>query len=111
DRLAVFVLPDLQIRGICRRLYEVAGRIDLEQSQLPAPDLPAQKEGGIEGDVLGLHRLTIDRVNAPDRFADELGGSEHAGDGGKGLDLTLPLDSLLQQVHDGLRDREIAGPQ
>ena len=41
-RLAVFVLADLQIGRVLRRLDEIAGRIDHVQAQRPAFDLAAE---------------------------------------------------------------------
>ena len=54
DRLAVFMLADLQEGRVRRRLDEIAGGIDLEQPRRPALDLPAQHDRDVEADILRL---------------------------------------------------------
>src|SRR6185369_14350113 len=57
DRLAVFMLADLEEGRIGRRLDEIAGGIELEQPHAAALDLPAEEHRDVEGYVLGLHGL------------------------------------------------------
>ena len=74
NRLAVFVLPDLEISGVLGRLDEVALLVDLEEARRLAGDLAAQDEGRAEEsrvlvDHFLLFRLTSRTVSPANRAA------------------------------------------
>ena len=113
DRLAVFVLADLQIGRVGGRLDEVAGRVDHEEAEAVAGDLAAEEHGDVERTLallLLLHH-TVDAMDFTDGAADELGRLEHRVDaverlGFAGLGVAEPL---ARHGEDRLADRQIAG--
>ena len=73
DGLAIFVLTDLQIGRVGRRLDEIAGRIDHEQAQPSALDLTAEQHRHVERAGIACSKLLADgAVDLADGAADEL---------------------------------------
>ena len=87
DRLAVFVLADLQVGRVDGAFDEIAGGIDHVEAQLVALDLAAEQERDVELDVGGLERRAFDVVDPADRVADALRRLEHGRRVHQGVDL------------------------
>ncbi|WP_341872331.1 hypothetical protein [Lutibaculum baratangense] len=111
NRLAVFVLADLQVGRVGGGLDEVAGRVDHEQPGAPFADLAGEQDRDVETAALVLQRLAVDPVDLAHDAADEMGGLEHRGCrpdrvllAGRGV-----LDPLGGVAEDRLSRGEVAG--
>ena len=83
-----YLCSPIWIRGVGRRLDQVAGRVDHEEAELAALDLAAEEDGDVEGAGLALLlRQPADAMDLADGAADQPGGAEHRVDAHQSLDL------------------------
>ena len=111
DRLAVFVLADLEEGRLLPALDEVAGGVDHEEPHRPVLDLPAEQHRDVEGELGLLQGLARRSRGRADRAADQLGGAEHgrAPAGASRARRSPGSRCPRARAHDRLRDRQIAG--
>lgn len=108
DGLAVLGFTDLEIRGVGRRLDEVAGGVHMEQARLLLADLAAEDQGGGEVDAEVVERFGIPPVHLAQHLAHVARRLEHVGHRPQALTPVLGRHDLPQHGHQLLGDRQVA---
>src|SRR5215203_7025021 len=105
DRLAVFMLPDLEERHIPLTPDKVTSPIDHVQRHRLAADLATEEEAEVKGEVLLLERLAFHGTDLADCPAYQLGCAEQSGDIPPLFDLTAirVIQAPGQQANDRMR--------
>src|SRR5262249_27969628 len=75
--LAVFMLPDLQIRCVGGAFDEIASRVDHEQTHAASLDLTAEQKSDLVVDGCRVKRLAFDVLDAAYDATDTLRGLKH----------------------------------